>query len=431
MASSLTTALAVTTPVADIPPRPVTDGEHGGLLRALTEIPDPRDPRGVRYPLAGLLTVAVCAVLAGASSFAAITDWLHDLDEQAQDRLGFERGVPVGTTVWRLLTRLDADLLTTVLAGWLRTRARPVTPQPKRYRTVIAVDGKTLRGARRPDGGQVHLLSALDTSTGIVLAQVTVAAKSNEIPAFTPLLNAVETVLGSLAGLLVIADALHTQTAHAHEIAARGAHLMIPAKGNQPTLFAQLKALPWPQIPAGDRTRDRGHGRAETRTVKAITVHTPGGIAFPHAQQAVRITRTTSSGKTSRETAYLTVSLPAADAQPADLQHWARLEWHIENRVHHVRDVTFREDLHQARTGTGPAVIATLRNTAIGYHRTNGDTNIRPRHPTRQPPPTRPHHRRDQPLPDNAMTLCFTRRGNCAAPSDIDGPVFILPSSEA
>jgi hypothetical protein len=115
------------------------------------------------------------------------------------------------------------------------------------------------------------------------------------------LLDAVATVLGSLDGILFIADALHTQTAHAHEIAARGAHLMVPAKGDQPTLFAQLKALPWPQIPAADRTRDTGHGRRETRTVKAITVHTPGGIAFPHAQQAVRTTRTrtnVTSGKT-------------------------------------------------------------------------------------------------------------------------------------
>jgi predicted transposase YbfD/YdcC len=366
-------------PVTGEPLASITDSEQSGLLHALTEIPDPRDPRGVRYPLAGLLAVAVCAVLAGASSFAAITDWLHDLDDSARARLGFERGVPAGTTVWRVLIRLDADVLTTVLAGWLRTRARPVTSPPRRYRRVIAVDGKTLRGARRPDGGQVHLLSALDTSTGIVLAQVTVAAKSNEIPAFAPLLDAVETVLGSLAGLLFIADALHTQTTHAKEIAARGAYLMIPTKGNQPTLFAQLKALPWPQIPVGNRTRDHGHGRRETRTVKAITVHTPGGIAFPHAEQAVRITRTrttTSSGKTSRETCYLTVSLPADQAQPADLQDWARLEWHIENKIHHVRDVTFREDLHQARTGTGPAVIATLRNTAIGYHRTNGEANI-------------------------------------------------------
>ncbi|MET8352491.1 hypothetical protein [Micromonospora sp. NPDC005206] len=104
-------------------------------------------------------------------------------------------------------------------------------------------------------------------------------------------------------------------------------------------------------------------GTATARPAKAVTVHTPGGIAVPHAQQAVRITRIrTTGGKTSREIAYLTVSLPAADAQPTDLQDWARREWLIENTVHHVRDVTFREDLRQARTVTGPAVMATPRS---------------------------------------------------------------------
>ncbi|PRY11379.1 IS4 family transposase [Pseudosporangium ferrugineum] len=331
----------------------------------------------MRYPLTALLAVAVCAVMAGASSFATITDWLHDLDEQAQDQLGFTAGVPVGSTVWRLLTRLDDTLLGNVLAGWLRARTPAEATTPRRYRTVIAIDGKTLRGARLGDGRQVHLLSALDTATGIVLAQVTVDTKSNEITSFAPLLDAVERVLGTLAGVLFIADALHTQTGHADEVAARRAHLLVQVKANRPTLFKQLKRLPWAQIPAGDRTRDRGHGRRETRTVKAVTLHTPGGIAFSHAQQAIRITRTRIvAGKTSRETAYLTVSLPAGHATARDLQTWIRRHWHIENRLHHVRDVTFREDLHQARTGNGPAVIATLRNTAIGWHRTNGATNI-------------------------------------------------------
>src|SRR4051812_20607369 len=321
MASSLISALAVTAPASISPAAPVTDGERGGLLHALAAVPDPRDPRGVRYPLTSLLAVAVCAVMAGASSFAAITDWLHDLDEHAQERLGFSAGVPVGRTVWRLLTRLDDTLLCTVPAGWPRTRPPVEVSRPRRYRTVIAIDGKTLRGARTANGRQVHLLSALDTTTGIVLAQVTVDTKSNEITSFAPLLDAVEQVLGSLAGVLFIADALHTQTGHADEVTARHAHLLVQVKGNQPTLFKQLKRLPWAQIAVGDRTRDRGHGRRETRTLKAVTVATPGGIGFPHAEQAVRVTRTRIvAGRTSRETAYLTVSLPAGHATARDLQ---------------------------------------------------------------------------------------------------------------
>nr|WP_239096021.1 ISAs1 family transposase [Micromonospora lutea] len=170
---------------------------------------------------------------------------------------------------------------------------------------------------------------------------------------------------------------MHAQTGHAELLAAAGGHLMVAVKGNQPKLFAQLKALPWAQVPVGDQTRDTGHGRKETRTVKAITIQTPGGLGFPHVQQAVRITRThTIKGRTTRETAYLTVSLPAEQAQPTDLGAWARSEWHIENRLHYVRDVTLREDAHQTRTGNGPTVFATLRNTPIGYHRTNGATNI-------------------------------------------------------
>ena len=101
---------AVTTPT-NTTPRAVTESEQCGLLHALSAVPDPRTARGVRYPLAGLLTVAVCAVLAGASSFTAIADWLHDLDDIARARLGFIRRIPATTTMWRLLTRLDADHL--------------------------------------------------------------------------------------------------------------------------------------------------------------------------------------------------------------------------------------------------------------------------------------------------------------------------------
>ncbi|WP_026254856.1 transposase family protein [Salinispora arenicola] len=216
MSSCPIPVLSAVTGSPDAPAPAVTEGETAGLLHALSAVPDPRDPRGVRYPLSGLLAVAVCAVLAGASSFAAITDWLHDLDAQARDRLGFDRGVPVGTTVWRLLTRLDDGLLSTALAGWLTTRARPVsTPRPA---PVPEADRRGRENPSRcppPRRRSGHLLTAYDTSTGIVLAQVTIAAKSHEIPAFAPLLDAVETVLGSLTGLLFIADALHTQTVHA------------------------------------------------------------------------------------------------------------------------------------------------------------------------------------------------------------------------
>jgi len=186
------------------------EDDHHNLLRALAAVPDPRRRRGVRYRLASLLAVAVCAVLAGASTFAAIADWVADLDPPARRRLGFASRIPVGSTVWRFLVRVDATVLQAVLTGWLRSRLPARAAEPGRAaRVVIAVDGKLLRGARLPAGRQVHLLSAYDTATGIVLAQVCVEAKSNEVPAFAPLLDQVQAQLGSLDGTLVIADALH------------------------------------------------------------------------------------------------------------------------------------------------------------------------------------------------------------------------------
>jgi predicted transposase YbfD/YdcC len=378
MSSSLIDAVRLDLTSGIEVPAQLQEDQQRNLLRALAMVPDPRRCRGVRYRLASLLAVAVCAVLAGAGTFAAIADWATDLDETARRRLGFTGCIPAGSTVWRLLIRVDAQVLQAVLTGWLRQRlpARPALG--RKDRVVIAVDGKLLRGARLPDGRQVHLLSAYDTATGIVVAQVAIAAKSNEIPAFTPLLDQLQAQLGTLANTIIVADALHAQVGHAHAAHTRGGQLMVTVKANQPTLHALLKQLPWAQVPVGHRTRSRGHGRRETRTVKALTVATPGGLGFPHAQQAVRITRTRTivGGKTTRETAYLIVTLPAATAQPDQLGDWARREWHIENRLHWVRDVTFAEDAHQARTGNGPAVAAVLRNTAIGYHRSNGEPNI-------------------------------------------------------
>src|SRR5690554_5608618 len=124
--------------------------EQQGLLHALSAVPDPRGRRGVRYRLASLLAVAVCAVLAGASTFAAIADWAADLDPSARRRLGLVGRIPAGSTVWRFLVRVDAAVLQAVLTGWLRSRVPAREAGPGRSgRVVIAVDGKRLRGARR------------------------------------------------------------------------------------------------------------------------------------------------------------------------------------------------------------------------------------------------------------------------------------------
>lgn len=183
--SSLLTEIVLPQRPPHLPcPTTVTDGDRRSLFVALAAVEDPRDPRGRRYPLVAILAAAVCAVIAGACTFAAVTDWARFQDRMVWARLGFDDRVPAATTVWRLLIRIDAEVLSQVLARWLGSRAVPAPDPGHWWRRVIAVDGKVERGARLPDGRQVHLLSAYDTSTGIVLAQVQIA--TGGVPTRTP-----------------------------------------------------------------------------------------------------------------------------------------------------------------------------------------------------------------------------------------------------
>ena len=155
----------------------------------------------------------------------------------------------------------------------------------------------------------------------------------------------------------------------------------------QPSLYAQVKNLPWRQIPAGDRHHTRGHGRDEFRTIKTAAV--AAGLAFPHAAQAIAITRRTRplpEGKWQTVTAYGITSLTVTKATPADLARWIRGHWRIE-ALHHIRDVTYGEDCSQIRTGNGPQAMAILRNLAIAILKLAGASNIAAatRHHARDP----------------------------------------------
>ena len=244
-----------------------------------------------------------------------------------------------------------------------------------------------MRGARQgtgvDKGRAVHLLSAYDSTTGTVLGQCVVDGKTNEITAFSPLLDRL-----NLTGVMVTADALHTQRGHADHLHGRGAHYLLTVKANQPSLLRQLRALPWADVPVADQTIDKAHGRREHRTVKLTAV--TAGIGFPHAALAPQITRRQrplSGGRCSVETTHAITDLTAEHTNPAQLADAQRAHWGIENRLHWVRDVTYSEDLSQIRTGHGPAVMATLRNLAISLLRLAGAPTIAAatRHLSRHP----------------------------------------------
>jgi predicted transposase YbfD/YdcC len=278
---------------------------------------------------------------------------------------------PSEAMIRRLLQAVDPDLLTAAIGGWLAARATAAQPAGRR---AIAVDGKTLRGSRTTDTPARHVLAACDQATGIVLASTDVDGRTNEITHFGPLLDQ----LGDLRDNVITVDALHCQRDHVAYLAERSADWTLTVKGNQPHLHAQLAGLPWRAVPDAVRDSDRGHGRREIRTLKILTV--AAGIGFPHAAQALRIRRRRrrldQPKRFTTETIYAITSLHVHQARPAQLAAWIRGHWHIENRIHWVRDVTYDEDRSQIRTGTGPQVMAALRNAAIGALRATGVTNI-------------------------------------------------------
>jgi predicted transposase YbfD/YdcC len=247
----------------------------------------------------------------------------------------------------------------------------------------VAVDGKTSRGARRADGTRVHLLGIAEHG-GHLLDHLEVDVKHNETSHFSALLGPLD-----LAGAVVTFDALHTVRANLDWLAGeKKGHYIAVVKRNQPLLYARVKALPWRQVPTGSFTRDTGHGRIETRTLKTAHV---SRLDFPQARQAIKITRRrqdSATGKTSRETLYAITSMTVAHATAQDL---AREHWSIEAH-HHIRDVTFGEDTATSRTGSGPANLATIRAAIIAAIKDAGYLHV-------------PEGRRDHTTPAEALCL--------------------------
>src|SRR5271170_7170516 len=331
------------------------DGENlaAGAWQRLEALPDPRSPQGRIYPLACLIAVAVCAfTAAGNDRFTAVGQWIRRAGQADLARLrapwdpiaGRYRA-PDEKTIRVVLDRLDPRALARALLGpGPRGGRGPGGPSPasvRGYRArqaaqqakalargrlrAVAVDGKTSRGARRADGTRVHLLGVAEHG-GRLLDHLEVDVKHNETSHFTQLLEPLD-----LDGTVVTFDALHTVRANLDWLVReKKARYIAVIKQNQPLLYARVKALPWRQVPAGSVTRDTGHGRTETRTLKTAHV---SGLDFPHARQAIKVTRwrkDTAAGKVSRETAYAVTSLASAHATVPDLARLVREHWSVE-----------------------------------------------------------------------------------------------------
>jgi len=354
------------------------------LIDVLAEIPDPRQARGKRYPLTAVLTLACVAMLCGYRSYGAIAEWGRNYGAALVEALGFAgTRTPCAATVHLLFRALDPVALEDALGRWAEG-ILAATPAPEGQMEGLACDGKALRGSRKQGAPGAHLLSVVSQRLGMTVAQESVDDKTNEIPVLPEVLRGVV-----LEGRVVTVDALLTQRAVAATVLEGGGDYVMVVKDNQPglrdTIAAVLSTPPHLAAPPETtQTLDLGHGRIERRrlTLRALL---PGDCAWPGARQVFVVERHVTlkkTGKERHERVYGVTSLAPERARAREVLHLLRDHWHIENRTHWVRDVTFDEDRSQVRCGAIPQVMAALRNTTLGL--------LRHQHRRRRPPLRRP-----------------------------------------
>ena len=355
------------------------------LVEILSEIPDFRKAKGKRHKLSAILSLACVAIMCGARSYTAISDWGRNYNRRFIEALGFiHKKTPCVATFHIIFRKIDIQLLEAKLGEW----AEGVLNQQEAIADdviadeAIAVDGKTLRGSLKQGANITHLLSAVSHKLGLTLAQCSVEMndgdKTNEIGVMPELLQNLV-----LEGRIITADAMHTQRETCQTIVDGDGDYVLVVKDNQHELLDDVKTtftgpFSWMLRKTCDKTLDAGHGRIEERCLTASD-ELPHYMDWPGLKQVFMVERSTTIKKTGEyytETAYGIASLTPEQADASRLNGLVRGHWHIENRSHWIRDVTFDEDRSQVRSGNIPQVMAALRNTAIALIRLAGETNI-------------------------------------------------------
>jgi predicted transposase YbfD/YdcC len=329
------------------------------VQEGFNEIEDPRARDNRIYPLVHLLVIILCAVLAGANTILDIYDYAHLKLTMFQKILKIERP-PSYNVFWWLLTRLDPRQLESSLVNWIQ--ALPTDDAEK----LIGVDGKHLRGASKR-GKKIHLVSAWDSSRSLLLGQVKVSEKSNEITAIPELIDSID-----LKNSTVTIDAAGCQTEIVEKIRKREGNYMIALKGNQGTLraeaenfFMQARDVEYEEANCKiNSSCEKGHGRIEEREI--VVTNKLDWLdcksKWKDLNSLIEVTsRRTIGDKTSEEKRYYITNL---DLTPERAGKIIRSHWSIENQLHWNMDFNFDEDASLAATGNAAENLAALKRLA-------------------------------------------------------------------
>ncbi len=348
----------------------------------MSEVPDPRARRGVRYGWGLLLTLVGAAMIAGQKHGRAIAQWVKEHAQVLTEELDPPEGrLPSESTLRRALCLVSTVELEARLGAYLRELEQQAVAGGTGRSPGLSLDGKAVRGAGA-HGRKLHLLSVATHGGGTVLSQVEVGDKTNEIGAAPALLRGLD-----LSGAVVTVDAMLAQRGLAAQILRQGGDYLMVIKENQPLTYEAISELfevgGWMPCEVGERywkhsSHGKGHGRLETRVLESSTV-LPEWLDWPGVGQVMRRTCERvrmATGEVEQETTYAVTSLVPERAGPQQLEGYWRGHWGIENRVHYVRDVTMGEDAGQAYTGSTPQAMAAIRNALIALLRKKGWNSI-------------------------------------------------------
>lgn len=345
--------------------------EIQSLYAHFCTLTDQRCRRGIRYPLPIALTMIVLAKLGGEDGPRGMAEWLHNRIEFLVEHLQLPRkSVPHPVTISRILGKaIEVEELENMVAAYFQS-----CPEAGQS-VVISMDGKTIRSTIPYGQTQgVHLLAVYLPVEGLVLMQMKVDRKENEIAVAPRILQMID-----LQGKVVVGDALHTQRGLSAQIVEAGGDYCWTVKDNQPSLREAIERFFEPEICTpgfGLSITDlrtvsqfnKGHGRTERRTLTTAGVW-EGELDWPYARQVFKLERRFihhRTGEVSQETVFGITSLSPHKADPAHILAVNRDYWGIENGLHYRRDVTLHEDRTRVRIGQAPRVMAILNNLVLG-----------------------------------------------------------------